>query len=218
MRFGLLAAVISSAAMAQQQGVWTGYVNGWQPSGQQANGTWVGNTRFPTTQPVQPRTTYPTYPNWVWQQNAAAQVYLAQQQAREQARADADARARADAAAQAAMQAELAREQQRAEDARAALAQQQWAAQQEQLKLQTQLLEQERERVEAERRALAEAEQQRTQQRDAEAKLEAERETLRRALARAEEDAKPREKGPDIHKWVDADGVVHFSTRPPEQR
>lgn len=206
----LATVVISAAASAQQQGVWTGYVNGWQPAS--------------TSHYQPPRVAVvPTYPRvsvaqqqWVsWQQT---QIFLAQQQQQAQAKQQAEERARADAAAQYALQAELAREQQRAADAQAALAQQQWVAQQEQLKLQTQLLEQERERADAARRALAEEEAQRSRQRDAEQKLAAERDDLRRAIARAEEDAKPREKGPDIYKWTDDEGVTHISTRPREQR
>ncbi|MGV3624185.1 MAG: DUF4124 domain-containing protein [Archangium sp.] len=212
MRLFLLASVvISGSALAQQQGVWTGYVNGWQPA---SSSHYDPSRTFPRTYPVV-RVTPQQQQWWAWQQS---QIFLQQQYSQEQAKRQAEETARAEAAAQVALQAELAREQQRAADAQAALAQQQWNAQQEQLKLQQQLLEQERERTETARRALQEEEQQRACQRDAEKKVEAEREELRRALARAEEDAKPREKGPDIYKWVDEEGVTHISTRPREQR
>ncbi len=214
MRILLVASLFSSMAFAQE-GVWTGYVNGWVKTGPQQpvslnNGGLIRTDRATRQQQAQLAQWY------AWQQYAAGQYFMTQQVlAAEKARQEAEAVSRAD---EAALHLELAREQERAAAARAELDRQQAAAQQEQLRLQQQLLEQERERAEEARRALAVEEAQRALQREAERKLEEERETLRRALARVEEEAKPREPGPQIHKWVDEDGVTHFSTRPREMK
>jgi hypothetical protein len=44
---------------------------------------------------------------------------------------------------------------------------------------------------------------------------ERERAIASREAARLEQANKPGAKGPDVHRWVDEDGVVHYSTKPP---
>jgi hypothetical protein len=225
MRIILLGTMVISGLAAAQNGSWGGYVGGWTPSGGQSNGTWtgyvngwVGNKQVQVRTPVSVTTNQQVYPNYAQQNYVAAQMMYAQQQNDARAREAKDQAAR-DAVEQARLQAQVNYEQQRADEARAELERQQYAAQQDQLKHERELLAQERDRTEAARVALARDEQVRASQREAEQKLEAEREQLRQALAKVEEDSKPREKGPEIYKWVDDDGVTHLSTSPrPEAR
>lgn len=200
-------ALVSALAVAQPQpGVWGGYVTGWQPS---SSGPAVRLLPAPALQAFQVQRLQ-AQQWWAWQRFTTTQVALAQQLARPRS----DEETRAEEVARAALQAELAREQQRVTEQQALLAEQRLAAQQEALRLQQQLLEQARERTEAARQALVDEQLHRARQREAEQALEAEREALRKATERAEAAAKPRTKGPDIHRWVDEDGVVHYSTRP----
>lgn len=226
MRLIVLGVMAISGLAFAQNGSWGGYVSGWTPSNGQSTGVWtgyvngwVGNTRvqspgFQDRTSIDPRTRQQVQQNIAAQQYLATQFYFAQQQQAQRAKEEREEAARAEAAEQARLQAQVEYEQQRAEEARAELERQQWAQQQERLQHERELLQQERERAEAARDALAKEEQQRAAQREAEQKLEAEREQLRQALARAEDDAKPREKGPEIYRWVDENGVTHLSTKP----
>lgn len=93
-------------------------------------------------------------------------------------------------------------------------AQEQLLVQQQQLALQQQQLAQQQQQAAAEELARVSKRAEKLKQFEAEQKVQTEGDAARRALARAEADAKPREKGPDIHRWVDDDGVVHYSTKP----
>jgi hypothetical protein len=184
----------ASTALAQG-GVWGGYVTGWQNAPPVFVNRYVGNTQLqPVVRPTFVAPSYGYYGGWPVYSSFQADDELERQ--KEQARA-------AQQQAIAMQQEQYERERERARAAEAQL-----LAQQQQLAMQQQLLAQQQQQ------ALME-EQARLAAREAKAQLEqkamAEKEAAR---VRAEEDARPREKGPDIHRWVDEDGVVHYSTKP----
>lgn len=187
----------ASPALAQS-GVWGGYVTGWQHAQPAFVNTVVGNTQLqPVVRPIYVAPGYGY--GYGWPSYSSFQDDEAVAQQREQARL-------AQQQAIAAQQAQYERERERALAAEAQL-----LAQQQQLALQQQLLAQQQQQ------ALME-EQARLAEREAKAKqVELEQQALAEKEAeklRAEAAAKPRQKGPDIHRWVDEEGVVHYSTRP----
>lgn len=197
MRALAIVAVLSfartSLAQSEAGGVWTGYVGGWRP-----------DTRaVPLTRVAAPQWVNQV-PAWqVWQAAAIQQQWALQAEAQ---RAEKERQQLAAAA-----------EAQRHFDERRALE-----------------LEQVRfSQLEAERRAASAEREARLQlQLETERRLAAERELLARqradaeraAAEKAKEEALEQEKksaqaqtpGNDIYQWVDADGVVHYSTRVPE--
>lgn len=184
----MLATALTWMVLAQPvPGVWTGYVNGWQPS----------NAAAPTVRPaphgvrrVAPVVAVPVpfYAPRVEERHDESRAELARLEAQQAALQ----------AQQQAFQAQLLAEQQRAaaEQQRAADAQQRLLAEQRRQ------VELERVRLEEERAAAALRREQ--EQR--------ERELAAREAARQEE-ARHATPGPDIHRWVDDEGVVHYSTR-----
>lgn len=217
MRHVLLISVLSaSAAFAQawvgnvnsssttQSGVWTGYVNGWVRDPVRVT---------PVLDTVgRPTLTKRQRDSLALQQLAAQQNFFATQSYLQMQ--DLAARQSEQQATQLARQEELAAERRRAEQEQALAAEAQLLAQQQQLAVQQQLLAQQQQQAAAEELARVAEREARLKLLEAEQKLLVEREAGRLAQARAEADAKPREKGPDIHRWVDEDGVVHYSTKP----
>jgi Domain of unknown function (DUF4124) len=200
----LAPALLISAILAQPvPGSWGGYVSGWTPSPSYAppvrtiDGPLV-NRRSVNTQAQQ---------LYVLSQLQAQSAFLSQQNYVERQREkEADALA---AQQRLAAQQDALLAQQQAAQAQLFAQQQLLAAQQQQLLAQQQRdAELARARAEEDRAALAKKELE-LKERELAA-----REAERVELARAEA-SKPREKGPDIHRWVDSDGVVHYSTRPP---
>ncbi|MDP1825672.1 MAG: hypothetical protein Q8L48_20595 [Archangium sp.] len=203
----LVALLAASVSLAQPvPGSWGGYVSGWVSDAPRL-------TPMPFDRAVRtPRLTRQQREYLALQQLAAQQAFFAQQNYVQLAQVS--ARQEALAAQQLAQQQELVAEQRRLAREQELAAQEQLLAQQQQLAVQQQLL------AQAQQQAAAE-ELVRTQEREAKLKQlelahqqELERDAARLALARAEADAKPREKGPDIHRWTDEDGVVHYSTKP----
>lgn len=198
MRAALVIGGLWSSTVLAQGGVWGGYVTGWQSAPPTFVNRYVGNTQVvPFVRPTFVAPAYGYGYGWPAYSSFQNDEYVEQQ--REQARA-----AQAQAIAMQQEQAERERE-------RARVAEAQMLAQQQAIALQQQMLAQQQQQalMEAQQR-LAEREAQAKQQQELEQKALAEKEAARRA----EEDARPREKGPDIHRWVDEDGVVHYSTKP----
>jgi hypothetical protein len=196
MRAALVIGGLWASTALAQNGVWGGYVTGWQSSPTYVN-RYVGNTQVIPA--VRPTFVAPAYGYYGWPAYSSFQSDEYVEQQREQARV--------------AQQQAIAMQQEQAERececARAAEAQ--MVAQQQAIALQQQMLAQQQQQALMEAQArLAEREALAKQQAELEQKALAEKEAAR---AR-EEDAKPREKGPDIHRWVDDDGVVHLSTKP----
>ena len=202
--FGVLSA---SAAFAQPvPGTWSGYVTGWVQDTQ----------RFELTLPTgwsparvrRPALTQPQVQYLALQQLSAQQLFFAQQNAVQLQ----DVAARQQV--QLALQQEAALQQRRAEREQQLTAEAQLLATQQQLAIEQQQLAQQQQQAAADERARLADREARVLQLEAEQKLLVEREASRVALSRAQADSRPREKGPDIHRWVDRDGVVHYSTRP----
>jgi hypothetical protein len=181
-------------------GVWSGYVNGWQSTPQPA-------PVLLDTVPVR-RPTRAQREAIALSQLAAQQAFFANQNYVQLQQVAAQQRE------QLARQEELAAEQRRIQEEQAAAAEEAILVQRQQLALQQQLLAQQQQQAAAEEIARVAEREAKLRQIEAEQKLMAEKEAQRMAQLRAEEDAKPREKGPDIHRWVDDDGVVHYSTKP----
>jgi|GEM_PF-4839786 septal ring factor EnvC (AmiA/AmiB activator) len=206
----MLALVLTSVLAQPVPGTWTGYVNGWVPdtSPRPVMPLSVGPVRRPVLTPQQQQVI-------VWSQWAAQQQYLAQQTLLERQKEDARAREADALAAQQRLtaQQDVLIQQQQAAQAQLLAQQAQLAAQQQQLLAQQQQRDAEL--------TLARLEEEKAQalkkEREEKEREVAAREAARLELARAEA-SKPGEKGPDIHRWVDEDGVVHYSTRPPSRR
>jgi hypothetical protein len=181
-------------------GVWGGYVTGWQSTPQPA-------PMLLDAAPVR-RPTRAQREAIALSQIAAQQAYFANQNYVQLQQVAAQQQA------QLARQEQLAAEQRRVQEEQAAAAEEAILVQRQQLAMQQQLLAQQQQQAAAEELARVAEREAKLRQLEAEQKLMAEREAQRLAQLRAEEDAKPREKGPDIHRWVDEDGVVHYSTKP----
>lgn len=181
-------------------GVWSGYVNGWQSTPQPAP--------VFLDPPLVRKPTRAQREAIALSQIAAQQAFFANQNYVQLQQVAAQQRE------QLARQEELAAEQRRIQEEQAAAAEEAILVQRQQLALQQQLLAQQQQQAAAEELARVAEREAKLRQIEAEQKLMAEKEAQRIAQARAEEDAKPREKGPDIHRWVDDDGVVHYSTKP----
>jgi len=202
----LAPALLISAVLAQPvPGSWGGYVSGWTPSP-------TYSAPFRQLDPVPGRRTVNTVNTqaqqlYVLSQLQAQSAFLSQQKDVERQRErEADALA---AQQRLAAQQDALLAQQQAAQAQLFAQQQLLAAQQQQLLAQQQRdADLARARADEDRAALAKKELE-LKERELAA-----REAERVELARAEA-SKPREKGPDIHRWVDSDGVVHYSTRPP---
>ena len=183
-------------------GVWSGYVNGWQRTPQPTS-------TFTTIDgPLVRKPTRAQREAIALSQLAAQQAFFANQNYVQLQQVAAQQRE------QLARQEELAAEQRRIQEEQAAAAEEAILVQRQQLALQQQLLAQQQQQAAAEELARVAEREAKLRQIEAEQKVMAEKEAQRIALLRAEEDAKPREKGPDIHRWVDDDGVVHYSTKP----
>lgn len=200
-RLALPALLVASAAWAQP-GVWTGYVNGWVPAARPA----VSPIRIDTPSLLPPAQERERRAFVYGQVLAQQQLFLAHQVLTLQAQQREQARERETEA--------LAAEQRRLEQQQVVLQQQQAAqaqliAEQQQLALQREQLrvEQERREVEAARARFAEEQ----------ARARAAEEEKRRAAAAVVQPEPKRDDTPGnpIHKWVDAEGVIHYSTRPP---
>ena len=105
----------------------------------------------------------------------------------------------------------MQQEQYERERERARAAEAQLLAQQQAIAMQQQLLAQQQQQALMEEQARLAEREAKAKQLELEQKALAEKEAAR---LRAEEDARPRVKGPDIHRWVDEEGVVHYSTKP----
>jgi hypothetical protein len=197
LRLAGLCSLIGTAASAQQvQGTWTGYVNGWVPDARPTAPRYVDRTTIRLTEQQRQA--------WIYNQLVAQQAFFAQQAIAAQSK-EAERQRESEARA-----AEL-----RLYEQQQALIQQQQAAQ-AQLLAEQQLLAAEREklRLEEERKALeaARARLVEEQERAAKNALAAQEEAKKvTAVAAPPRDDTP---GPPIHKWVDEEGVTHFSTRP----
>lgn len=195
---------VTGSSPRSNPGVWSGYVNGWQNTPQPTPVFLDASTgRRPTTRERQ---------IIALNQLAAQQAFYANQNYVQLQQAAAQQQAQQ--AAQLARQEELAAEQRRIQQEQAAAAEEALLVQRQQLAMQQQLLAQQQQQAAAEELARVAEREAKVRQIEAEQKLMAEKEMQRLAQLRAEEDAKPREKGPDIHRWVDDDGVVHYSTKP----
>lgn len=193
--------VVSTVSMAQvgKGGAWRGYVRGWV----------ADDAPLPGATSLQPQRRFPTQPipynAWVgqqlvwqqWQAAAAQQATLATLADAERARVEQRAADEARAEQAALVQAELERERLR-HDA-------------ERLQIERQRLENEQKLMAAQLAAAQRAETERAAAAEAERVAKAEEE---RKAREAELAARPRTKGPDVHTWVDDEGVVHFSTTP----
>jgi pyruvate/2-oxoglutarate dehydrogenase complex dihydrolipoamide acyltransferase (E2) component len=196
---------LSSAAFAQYEngGVWTGYVGGWKPNPQPV---FTGGGLLPHRPAV---TTWSNQvSNWqLWQlaqvqaqSQWAIQAELQRQTAAQQAAAQQQAEAARASELEQARQAQLEAERRLAAE-RAAMLQQQLeterrlAADKELFAMQ---------RLEAERAAAAAA------------KANAEKAAQPPPVVASRDDDKPSTPGNDIYRWVDDEGVVHYSTRVPD--
>jgi len=203
MRNALLISLLSASASFAQQGVWTGYVGGWQ------------NTPAPVAvHPLALTYQTPAYRqlNFIARNSYGGYAYAPY--VPYQLQPDSDDQ---EAARQAALQQQEVAAQQREYDRQQALAaQQQMLAQQQELAAQQQQVAQQQQQALIQELARIADREAQLRQVEAEQKLLAAREAERqRAEAEA---AKPREKGPDIHRWVDEEGVIHLSTRPRNSR
>lgn len=203
----IAAMLISAVALAQPvPGTWTGYVNGWVPDSRPSTPLFFDSTTLPRRTP---RISEQERRAVVYSQLLAQQAFFTQQTLAAQVK-DQERQREADAlAAQQRLveQQQALIQQQQAAQAQLLAEQQQLAAERERLRV-----EQERQALETERAKLAEVRSRALEEERAAKEREvAAREAARLAQARAD-DGKP---GPQIHRWVDADGVVHYSTRPP---
>lgn len=208
----LLCCVVLSASMALAQnvpGTWGGYVTGWTTSQPRISPFAFRDLTTSTRRPV---LTERQRHDLALQQLAAQQAFFATQnyvQLQQVSARQEEVRLQ-----QLVAQQELAAEQRRQAREQELAAQQLLLTQQQQLAVQQQLLAQQQAQAAAEELArLAERDEQ-LKQLEAQHQQQLEAEAARLALARAAADARPREKGPDIHRWIDEDGVVHYSTRP----
>ncbi len=208
MRALLLSVVsISSVVLAQPvPGTWSGYVNGWVNESRPARpaGLLLGPARQPVLTAQQQQLV-------VLSQLAAQQAYVTQMTMVERQKENARAQELETLAAQQRLVA-----QQNALIDQQQAAQAQLLAQQQQLVAQQQQLRAEQQQRDADAALAKWAEEKALVQKEFEAKEKdlAAREAQRLELARAEANKGPAEKGPDIHRWVDEEGVVHYSTRP----
>ena len=197
--------LLSSVALAQQgPGVWSGYVNGWVPDAPRFSTLPRG---FDLGVRV-PRLTRQQQQVLALQAIAAQSAFIAQQNYVQLQQVTTQQQE------QLAQQQVIAAQQRQYEYERSLASEAQLLAQQQQLAVQQQMLAQQQQQAAVEELARVAEREAKVKLLEAEQKVLAEREAARQALARAEADAKPREKGPDIHRWVDDDGVVHYSTRP----
>lgn len=194
---------VSSLAFAQYEngGVWTGYVGGWKPNYQ--------------PQPVRgglvtvPSQADRVNAQWQWWQMANIQSQWALQAELQRRTASEQALAAQQAEAARAYQLEQARQAQ--VDAERRL-----AAEREAM-LQRQLDEERRLTAEKELLALQRLEAERAAAAAAVAKANAEKAAQQAApVVASREDDKPSTPGNDIYRWVDDEGVVHYSTRVPD--
>jgi len=196
----LVCVMFTSVASAQTEagGVWTGYVGGWKPD----RSAVVTGSRVRV-----PDWTH-NVPAWQWWQMASIQQQWALQAEvqRRQAQEAADA--------QRARQAwEAAEEERRQEASRAELERVRLAQLEEERRLAAEREAALQRQLETERRLAAEKELLAMQ------RLEAERAAARVAVAPAPKPAEPERPttpGNDVYRWVDAEGVVHYSTRVPD--
>ena len=205
MRIFIAGMVLVASVATAQSGVWTGYVNGWvndAPRYQTVPRGFEVGIRTP-------RLTRQQQQVLVLQSIAAQSAFVAQQNYVQLQQVTAQQQQE-----QLAQQQVIAAQQRQYEYERSLAAEAQLLAQQQQLAVQQQLLAQQQQQAAADELARVAEREAKVKVLEAEQKVLAEREAARQALARAEANAKPREKGPDIHRWVDDDGVVHYSTRP----
>ncbi len=205
LRLVCVAAGLAGPAFAQNNGVWTGYVRGWVNDSPPPAVPRYGIDGYgPPRVTLTPAGAAVVAQSYYAQQLYNEQLLLTQRQAAER---EARREAEREAAAQAALE---ARRQVIQEQAR--LLEQQWLAARQEA-LQQQKLAAATQEAAAAQVAAAQA---LAAQQLAAATAEREREEKEREARRqAELAAKPREKGPDIYRWVDDDGVVHLSTKPP---
>ena len=209
MRTLLLVSVLSASVCVAQQGpgTWGGYVSGWVTDSPRY-GTFPGLD-------VEPRRVSLTQRQrdyLMLQQLFGQQAFFAQQNYVQLQQVS--ARQEELGGQQLAQQHEFAAQQRRQARDQELAAQEQLLAQQQQLAVQQQLLAQQQQQAATEELVRVAAREAKLKELEAEQKLHVEREAQRLSLARAEADARPPEKGPDIHRWVDEDDVVHYSTKP----
>ena len=213
MRLALLTlCVVASSAFAQQRsGSWGGYVSGWVYD-QPAPSFFIGNRNLAAER--SPRMyTQTVNPYWAAQAVVAQQLVVQQTFVEEQARV---ARRERDADDLAILTREqLVAEQQALADQRVQLAQQQRLIAERELAAQQQKLASAQEAT-AQQLATA-AEQQHAAAQQLAAAISARQKEKEDDERRAEFASKPREKGPDIYRWTDEEGVVHLSTKPPKR-
>lgn len=216
MRLALLTlCLVGSSGWAQQRsGSWGGYVSGWAAD-QQRPSFFVGNRNLAAE--YAPRVSVPTVnPYWAAQAIAAQQLVVQQTYVEEQARV---ARREREASERAMLaQEQLAAEQQALADQRVQLAQQQRLIAERELAAQQLKLASAQESAALQLAAATEQQRAVTQQLAAATATSAARQKEKEDdERRAELSSKPREKGPDIYRWTDEEGVVHLSTRPPKR-
>lgn len=210
----LLGCLVLSASVALAQnvpGTWGGYVTGWTTS--QPRSTFGFRDLTPSTR--RPTLTERQRQYLVLQQLAAQQAFFATQNYVQLQQVSARQERQEEVRLQQLVaQQELAAEQRRQSREQELAAQQLLLTQQQQLAVQQQLLAQQQAQAAAEELARLAERDEKLARLEAAHQQQLEAEAARLALARAAADARPREKGPDIHRWVDEDGVVHYSTKP----
>ncbi len=208
MRTLLLCLMVSSSVALAQNGTWGGYVSGWVNDAPRSGSFTDLDYAARRVTLTQRQREY-----LVLQQLSAQQAFFAQQSYVQLQQVS--ARQEELSRVQLAQQQELASQQRRQALEQELAAQEQLLTQQQQLAVQQQLLAQQQQQAAAEELIRLAQREATLKRMEAEQKVQLQREEAARvALARAETDAKPRQKGPDIHRWVDEDGVVHYSTRP----
>ena len=211
MRLELLTlCVVGFSAFAQpRSGTYGGYISGWAYDSERPS-FYVGNYNLAPTYVPRPQ---PVNPYWASQAIAAQQLIVQQSYVEEQARVARREREANDRAILA--QEQLAAEQQALADQRVQLAQQQRLIAERELA--TQQLKLAAAQESAAKQLAAAADQQRAaaeQMAIASAARQKEKEDDAR---KAELASRPHEKGPDIYRWTDEEGVVHLSTKPPKR-
>lgn len=213
MRFALLTlCLVGSSGWAQpRSGSWGGYVSGWAAD-QQRPSFYIGNRNLAAE--YAPRVSVLTVnPYWAAQAVAAQQLIVQQTYVEEQARV---ARREREASERAMLaQEQLAAEQQALADQRVQLAQQQRLIAERELAAQQLKLAYAQES--AAQQLAAAAEQQRAAAQQVATATAARQKEKEDDERKAELASKPREKGPDIYRWTDDEGVVHLSTKPPKR-